>query len=163
TCENIGPKLDDRLANRGELTVTLQPTTVIPGDCPVVQGGGYTGFEHNLFRIEIAETSAAAAMFKWSQWNGGLVGRGLFDTVTLRVTLTANLQAIVPSGLSEFYLETREFDASQGRWRTTYGATVTLNNDNQLELPPVATFGTIPPAAAPVFFRLWNGIRAITD
>jgi hypothetical protein len=163
TCENIGPKLDDRLADRGELTVTLQPTTVIPGDCPVVQGGGYTGFEHNLFRIEIAETNAAAAMFKWSQWNGGLVGRGLFDAVTRRVTLTANLQAIITSGLSDFYLETREFDASQGRWRTTYGAAVTLNNDNQLELPPVATFGTIPAGAAPVFFRLWNDIRAITD
>lgn len=163
TCDNIGPKLDDEVASRGQLTVTLQPTTVIPGDCPVVEGGGYTGFEHSLFRIEIAETDGAEPMFKWSRWNGGLVGRGLFDAVTRRVTVTANLQAILTSGLDSFYLETREFDAAAGRWRTTYGATVTLDNDNRLVLPLVSTFGAIPPAGAAVFFRLWDGLRAIGD
>src|SRR5262249_41750566 len=99
TCDNIGPKLDDHLSHPGELTVTLQPTTIIPGDCPIVEGGGYTGFEHNLFRIEIAETDGAAPMFKWSRWNGGLIGRGIFDAVAHRVTITANLQPIITSGL----------------------------------------------------------------
>ncbi len=32
------------------------------GDCPVVGGGGYTGFEHNLYRIEIADTNGAGAL-----------------------------------------------------------------------------------------------------
>ena len=34
------------------------PVTVVPGDCPVVDGGGYTGFEHNLYRVEIARTNS---------------------------------------------------------------------------------------------------------
>jgi len=93
-----------------------------------------------------------------------LVGRGLFDAVTRRVTITANMQAIITSGLDSFYLETRVFDAAEGRWRTTYGAAnVTLDNNSELVLPVAATFGAIPPAGTPVFFRLWDGIRAITD
>jgi hypothetical protein len=163
TCDNIAAKLDDNFAQKGQLTVTLQPTTVIPGDCPVIEGGGYTGFEHYLYRIEIAAVNSGPTMFKWSQFNGGLVGRGLFDAVTQRVTITASLQAIITSGLDQFYLETREYDAALGHWRVTYGATVTLNNDNELVLPNVATFGAIPAAATPVFFRLWNGLRAIGD
>jgi hypothetical protein len=54
TCENIRTKLQDNFANKGKLTVSLQPTAVTNGDCPVVKDGGYTGFEHYLYRIEIA-------------------------------------------------------------------------------------------------------------
>ena len=164
TCDNISDKLDDELDRRGQLTVSLEPTTVIPGDCPVVEGGGYTGFEHHLYRIEIAETKAGQAMFKWSRFNGGLVGRGLFDVMAHRVTITANMQAIITAGLDSFYLETRLFDVDEGRWRTTYGAAnVTLDNNNELVLPPVETFGEIPTDGTPVFFRLWDGIRAVAD
>src|SRR5687768_11155707 len=77
-CDNLADKLSDNFPNKGRLTVTLRPPVIIPGDCPVVEGGGYTGFEHNLYRIEMAETGGGAVRFKWSQFNGGLVGRGIF-------------------------------------------------------------------------------------
>jgi hypothetical protein len=167
TCDTIRDRLADDFASKGKLTVSLQPTTVIGGDCPVVAGGGYTGFEHHLYRIEIAQVDAATPMFKWSQFNGGLVGRGLFDAVNRQVQITANLPAITSSGLSEFYLEAVQYQTNVGFWRVTYGATVTLNNDNELELPVTPTYGSIPtpsdPANPAIFFRLWNGIRPITD
>jgi Family of unknown function (DUF6519)/Right handed beta helix region len=163
TCETLGDLLQDKFASKGKLTVSLQPTTVIPGDCPVIEGGGYTGFEHNLYRIEVAQVDSGGPMFKWSQFNGGLVGRGLFDAVTRKVMITANLQAIATSNLSNFYLEALAYDAALGHWRVTYGAAVTLNSDGELELPTTATFGTIPAAGASVFFRLWNGIAAIAQ
>jgi hypothetical protein len=163
SCDNIAHKLDDQVDQKGTLSVTLEPPEVIVGECPVAEGGGYTGFEHNLYRIEIAETDGSTALFKWSQFNGGLVGRGLFDAATERVTITANLQAIVTSGLDDFYLETREYDDALGRWRVTYGAGVTLNDANELVLPAVPNFGAVPAPGAAVFFRLWNGIREIAD
>jgi hypothetical protein len=163
SCDNIAHKLDDAVDQKGTLSVTLEPPDVIVGECPVAEGGGYTGFEHNLYRIEIAESDGPATLFKWSQFNGGLVGRGLFDGATERVTITANLQAIVTSGLDAFYLETREYDGALGRWRVTYGATVTLNDANELVLPAVPTFGAVPAPGDAVFFRLWNGIREIAD
>jgi len=161
-CDNLGDKLADDFSQKGKLKVTLEPTTVTAGDCPVVEGGGYSGFEHHLYRIEIAETDAAARMFKWSRFNGGLVGRGVFDAPTQRVTITGNLTPIVTSNLTDFYLEAVEWDASQGRWRVTYGAGVTLAGD-QLVLPAAATFGVIPAPGAAVFFRLWDGIRALSN
>jgi Family of unknown function (DUF6519) len=158
TCDSIRGKLQ---ADKGKLTVSLQPPKVIAKDCPVVEGGGYTGFEHHLYRIEIAQTTSGDPMFKWSQFNGGLVGRGTFDPVARRVSITANLVAIATSGLGEFYLEAIEYDRDRGHWKVTYGASVTLNNDNELELPTTPIFGAIP--ATPVFFRLWNGIAKLSD
>lgn len=164
TCDTIRDRLKVDFSQKGRLTVSLQPTTVTDGDCPVVEGGGYTGFEHNLYRIEIAEVNPESpVMFKWSQFNGGLVGRGIFDAATRRLSITANMQAIITSGLSEFYLEAVEFDDDRGIWNVTYGAEVTLNSDNEIDLPDTATFGAIPSGGVPVFFRLWNGIREIQD
>ncbi len=166
TCGNIGDKLKDDFSKKGKLKVTLQPTTTTPGDCPVVEGGGYTGFEHHLYRIEIAQVkSGSPAMFKWSRFNGGLVGRGEFNAAEKKVEITANLQAIITSGLIEFYLEAIEYDQNLGHWKVTYGAEVTLNSDNKIELPDpgTETFGSIPPSDKTVFFRLWNGIREISD
>ena len=162
-CDNIADDLADDFANKGRLTVTLEPPEEIPGDCPVAEGGGYTGFEHHTYRIEIAETNGGPTMFKWSQFNGGLVGRGLFDAVAERVTITANLQAITTSGLDSFHLETREYDAALGRWRVTYGAEVTLGPNGDLVLPAAPTFGAVPAPGTPVFFRLWNDIRGIAE
>lgn len=160
TCSNL-PVADD-FSKKGKLKVTLQPTVAIGGDCPVVQGGGYTGFEHHLYRVEIADIPPGAPMVKWSRFNGGLVGRGRFDAAALRVNITANLAAINTCGLSQFYLEAEEFDAGRGCWQVTYGTPVTINSSNQLVLPAAATFGAIPTSPNPVFFRLWDGIKPIS-
>ncbi|WP_017296927.1 DUF6519 domain-containing protein [Nodosilinea nodulosa] len=167
-CQNIGQLLQDNFDSLGKLTVSLQPTEVIAGDCPVVAGGGYTGFEHLLYRVEIAQVDSGIPSFKWSQFNGGLVGRGLFNAADQTVLITANLQAIATSGLDQFYLEAVEYDPLSpatpglGHWRVTYGTQATLNGDS-LELAAAPRFGTIPGGSSPVFFRLWNGIGAIAD
>lgn len=169
TCDSIIDELKDDFENKGRLTASLVAPVNIAGDCPVAEGGGYTGFEHNLYRIEIAQTGNAAPMFKWSQFGGGLVGRGLFDAATKRLKITANALAIVNSGLQEFYLEALEYDPSLaatpglGHWRVTYGAEVTLGGDGQIVLPAAGLVGSIPSSTASVFFRLWNGIEKITD
>lgn len=166
TCENIRSRLQDDFSQKGKLAVSLEPPTTTPGDCPVVEGGGYTGFEHHLYRIEIAQVASGATMFKWSQFNGGLVGRGKFDAsdpAHKKVQITANMVAINTSGLTEFYLEAVEYDEDLGHWRVTYGARATLASDNELDLS-TDLFGTIQPLLnADVFFRLWNDIRPVAD
>lgn len=158
TCDNIRDTLKDDFSLKGKLKVTLQPTTESDGVCPEVEGGGYNGFEHNLYRIEIAEVDDDTPMFKWSQFNGGLVGLGRFDDG--KVVITANLQAIITSGLSEFYLEALDNDPNSDHWEVIYGANVTLNENNELDLNS-RLFGSI--SENPVFFRLWNGIRRIGE
>ncbi|HEY2853200.1 MAG TPA: hypothetical protein VGJ18_10160 [Gemmatimonadaceae bacterium] len=164
-CGNLGPKLDDNLAARGHLTVSLKKTTTIPGPCPVNDAGGYTGFEHALYRIEIADVNAGAPMFKWSQFNGGLVGRADFDGGAGIARILSNLQPIITAGLPSFYLETLEPDTDSGgapifdRWRVTYGAGVTLNANDELVLGPTVFGAGPPPKGSPTFFRLWNAIR----
>ncbi len=170
TCASIIGRLKDNFNAKGKLTVTLQPT--VPSgtpDCPLIAGGGYTGFEHNLYRIEIADVAAATPMFKWSQYNGGIVGRGRFDSAVSpkTVAIHANLQAIINSGLTSCYLEALEFDPSPlgdlGHWRVSYGANATLGADGVITLDNITTFGTVPASSADVFFRLWNGIELISD
>jgi hypothetical protein len=164
-CHSIGDQLKDDPSTFGKLTVSLQPTVVVPGDCPVVEGGGYTGFEHQLYRIEIAAVNAGGPMFKWSQFNGGLVGRGRFTAGPPKdkAEITANLAAILTCGLTSFYLEAVQFDSDLGVWRVTHGANATLNNQQELELDPPAfsqplTSGSGVFSGQPVFFRLWNGL-----
>jgi|GEM_PF-1677720 len=177
TCDSIIPQLKDDFGAKGKLTATLNPTLSTDGDCPVVESGGYTGFEHRLYRVEIAETDRTApqAWFKWSQFNGGLVGRGFFDSANRKVVINANENAIVHSGISEFYLEALEFDINLGHWRVIYGAKAVLANDHTLTLPSVANepadkfIGSIPSAPPPgapkkfYFFRLWNGIARVNS
>jgi len=163
TCRSIIDRLRDDPNRLGKLHATLQPPETIAGDCPVEEGGGYSGFEHHLYRIEIAQVNGGATMFKWSQFNGGLVGRGECDLAGTdkKFTLTANDQAIKMSGLSAFYLEVVEYDADQGYWRVTYGAEVTLNDDD-LDVTTEHYTPAAPPTGR-VFFRLWNGIRPLSD
>ncbi|HEX5706112.1 MAG TPA: DUF6519 domain-containing protein [Pyrinomonadaceae bacterium] len=176
TCESIVDGLQDDFDAKGKLTVTLDAPVIVGGDCPVTDDGGYTGFEHNLYRVEIAETNSGAAMFKWSQFGGGLVGRGKFDAAARTLTIDAGDQAIINSGLQQFYLEAYEFDPASpggigvGHWRVIYGASVTLNSATGVfSLPLLAdpghVFGTAfpGPATASHFFRLWNGIEPIAD
>jgi hypothetical protein len=163
-CHNIRDRLHDDPSSQGRLTVSLAPVVAIAGDCPVVGGGGYTGFEHNLYRIEIAEGDPGApARFKWSQWNGGLAGRGLFDATSAKVTLEAGRASIVNSGLTEFYLEALQYQELAGTWDVVYATTATLDVEHQLQLASPATFGTLPSTTDPVFFRLWNGAHPISD
>lgn len=162
TCDSLD--LDDDFDAKGRLTATLQPTVAIGGDCPVIEGGGYTGLEHNLYRIEIAD-APGPPLFKWSRFNGGLVGRALFDAVALRATITANLQAITSSGLESFYLEALRFDPDLGHWRVVYGANVTLDAEDRFVLPNAAgtTTGAIPGGPDDVFVRVWDGIRPLSQ
>jgi hypothetical protein len=164
-CGSILGRLQDGPAGKGRLSVSLAPPPVLEEECPVVGGGGYLGFEHQLYRIEIADGDPLApARFKWSQWNGGLVGRGVFDTTLIpaRVLIDAGHAAIVSAGPTEFYLEALQYDALDGAWNVVCGVTATLNADHALELgPPV--HGALPTTTDPVFFRLWNGLRDIAD
>ncbi len=164
TCDSIINSLKDNFGNKGKLKAVLQPDIPVNGDCPVVQGGGYTGFEHQLYRIEIAQTDKPKMWFKWSQFNGGLVGRGTFDSTNRKVKINANLNAILHSGLNSFYLETLE--EKNGYWQVTFGAKVKLNTgDNTLTLPANAADVFFSSVAAmdgkKVFFRLWNDIEKI--
>lgn len=163
TCENIAGRLEDDFSKKGKLKVSLLPSNAGAGDCPTPAGGGYTGFEHNFYRIEIAVVDAGPPQFTWSQYGGGLVGRGHFEAPD-KVTIKANLQAITNSGLSSFYLEALERDPALGHWRVTYGAPATLSTD-VLTLG-TKLFGTIPAnplATDTTFFRLWNGIALVQN
>jgi hypothetical protein len=167
-CYTILDRLRDDLDEFGRLTVSLEPVEISDEECPVVTGGGYTGFEHNLYRVEIADVDSGGPQFKWSQFNGGLVGRGRFVAATSptandTVIITANRPAIVHSGLTEFYLEAVQYDSALGTWRVTYGARASLNDREEIELEATPVYGSFPTASGPVFFRLWNGIREIAE
>ena len=162
TCASILDALRGDLAGKGRLTVRLEPTVNVPGDCPVVAGGGYTGFEHFLYRIEIAALNPAQhPAFKWSQFNGGLVGRGRLSTTPNRITITANQAAIVNSGLSVFYCEVLDFDEDRGVWFPSFGAHVTLSGSDLVT--GIVRLGAFAASTGTVFFRLWNGLEPIAN
>ena len=173
TCDSLIPKLKDDFSAKGKLTAELTPTVTIGGDCPVVESGGFTGFEHRLYRIEIADTDRPApeAYFKWSHFNGGLVGTGDFDAATRKVTIHGNKNAIVYSGSNNFYLEALDYVTTIGCWKVVYGAKATLAADGTLSLPDPAASpgdifkGTIPPVPTKGkrFFRLWDGIERVAN
>ncbi|MGE0397123.1 MAG: DUF6519 domain-containing protein [Kofleriaceae bacterium] len=163
TCTSIIDALRDNLAARGTLHATLAPTTTTAGDCPVVLGGGYSGLEHDIYRIEIADVDAGTPMFKWSQWNGGLVGRGRYDATAQKLALVAGDQAILRSGLTSFYLEVLVHDATLGHWRVAYGANASLDVNGEIDLSGPASYGALPSSAGTWFIRVWNGLRAISD
>jgi hypothetical protein len=152
-------KVDD--ATKGTLTVQLQSEKITNCNCPQVKAGGYTGFEHSLFRIEVSGFSYDAdQMFKWSQFNGGLVGTG--ELTNKKIVIKHNLQAIKTCGLDEFYLEAIERSDYQEPWKVTFGARVKINRDEDtLEILDTPLGVTQP--TNPFFFRLWNGIRKISD
>ncbi len=149
-------------SGRGALTASLVPEIVMGGDCPVEGSGGYSGFEHQLYRIEIADTDGGASQFKWSRCNGGLVGRGRFDPGTTSVAVTANLAAITSVGQSDFYLEIEAWDDALGHFRVIAGAAATLA-DGTLQCAAAPAFGAWPAAAGSVFVRLWDGIAPVAS
>ncbi len=163
--------LDDR--PRGTLRASLRPATVIGGDCPVPDDGGFTGFEHQLYRIEVAQADAAGTWFKHSRFNGGLVARGLvaLGGPAPHFTLTANDLAVRTAGQTGFYLEVVRLEQTVGAWQVIYGADVELDGDDlnvvTERLTSATTGFTLSNSAGPndpgVFFRLWDGVRPITD
>ncbi|UCD63151.1 MAG: right-handed parallel beta-helix repeat-containing protein, partial [Candidatus Zixiibacteriota bacterium] len=164
TCRSIISQIQDTDDWKGHLTVTLPPQTTVGGDCPVEQGGGYTGFEHHLYRIEIAHVNEGTEPhFKWSQFNGGLVGRGKFIASDHTCEITGNRPAILNSGLTNFYLEAVELDQSTGRWNVSFGTDATLNAQNVLVLTDPPTCGQFPAGDKSIFIRLWNGIAPISS
>jgi hypothetical protein len=157
-----GLPLDDDFGAKGRLTVVPSPTTVVPGPCPVPDSGGYSGFEHALYRIEIAAPKAGVARFKWSQFNGGLVGRGEFTSITATtgmVSVVANRAMIDQSDVPAFYFEALAFDPADGHWRIAMVADATLAASGTLQLTNIE--GTWPVPMGSAFFRLWNGIAEI--
>jgi|APLak6261663543_1056040.scaffolds.fasta_scaffold00138_7 hypothetical protein len=168
TCESIIPRLQDDFAGKGRLTVKLQDPKPGSGDCPVATGGGYTGFEHNLYRIEIAWIApgkSTSPMFKWSPFNGGLVGRGDFDPINHNVHITANPMAIQSAGSKAFYLEAVAYNDKLGYWQVVYAAKVNIDADDKIVLPVAGSadewLGSIPTGA--LFFRLWGGLLPVAD
>lgn len=163
-CGNLDRMADD-LDAQGHLTVTPAPTAVIAGDCPVQAGGGFTGFEHFLYRIEVTTPAATGdARFKYSRFNGGLVGRGVLDSAVDEVVILANDQMINLSQLSDFHLEVLVPGPGDdpGRWRTAMTADATLIGGNRLSLSSIAgAWPGLPSDEA--FFRLWDGVRLIQD
>ncbi|KPF60808.1 hypothetical protein D621_01575 [beta proteobacterium AAP51] len=164
-CRAVARLVDDPSA-QGRLTVSPSPVLAVVGDCPLEAGGGYTGLEHYLYRIEVAEPAGGQARFKWSQFNGGLVGRGIFTAGALPATGTvdvlANVQAIELCGLDSFYLEALVFEPAAGAWRVACTADATRAANGQLALANVqGAWPTVTPSTA--FFRLWNGIARVAD
>jgi hypothetical protein len=150
-------------SGRGKLTASLQPVTTIAGDCPLPVGGGYSGFEHALYRIEIADVpSGSPSAFKWSRENGGLTGRGTFNPGGPNtITITANLVAITTANQATFYVEIEQWDTTHGNWQVVCGGNATLNNGT-LSFTGAAAYGTYPAAQGNVFFRLWEGISPVS-
>ena len=134
-CGNIAERLADDLDSRGRLTVTPAPSLAVAGDCPVTLGGGYTGFEHWLYRVEVATPDAGGnARFKWSRFNGGLVGRAVYESATDELVLRANDQMINHSGLTDFFVEVLAPGPADepGAWRAVMSADATLASDGRL-------------------------------
>ncbi len=165
-CHSILPALRNKFNEKGRLTAKLSDAKSEDKDCPSDESSGYTGFEHLLYRIEVAETTKAGNWFKWSQFNGGLVGTGDFDQTNRKVILHGNKNAILYSGITSFYLETLERDADLGCWKVTYGAKVSLDSGD-LVLPAAGNIneyiGSIPSTGGKKFFRLWNGIERVSE
>jgi hypothetical protein len=161
-CGNLD-RMENDLGAQGHLTVTPAPTAVIAGDCPVQAGGGFTGFEHYLYRIEIATPNVTGnARFKYSRFNGGLVGRGILDSAVSEVVIHANDQIINLSQLSDFYLEVLVPGPSTdpGRWLVAMTADATLIAGNRLSLSNIqGAWPGLPNDEA--FFRLWDGIDLV--
>lgn len=159
-CGNLADKLEDDFSNKGKLTVSAETITVT-GDCPVEAGGGYTGFEHYLIRVEIAEPQGGEARFKWSRFNGGLVGRGVKRAGEDRIDILANDQMINHCGVTGFYLEALMENAVTGLWEVVFSADATLSADSELVLAAIT--GTWPGGDGnEAFFRLWDGNEPVS-
>lgn len=143
----------------GLLSVTLAPLVETQGECPTTAQGGYTGFEHNLYRVEIAGNGTPTPThFKWSQFNGGLVGRATVNVAKKELTVIANRDAIMTSGLTQCQLDVVQWDALLGHWRVTQSTDATLNAGTGVITLTNAPAFTVTDKDGAVFIRLWNGL-----
>jgi hypothetical protein len=163
-CENIREALKDDFSKKGNLTVTLEPSGRSDDECPQSEKGGYTGFEHCLYRIEIAkvDNDDDSPYFKYSKFNGGLVGRGDFQSGSGEdptITITGNIQAITSLERDSFYMEIIG-KVNEQYWDVIFGAEVTLDEEI-LKVREGRLYHKKP--WGNVFFRLWDGIEKVTD
>ena len=163
-CGNLD-RMENDLDAQGHLTVTPAPTAVIAGECPVQAGGGFTGFEHYLYRVEITTPDALGnARFKHSRFNGGLVGRGILDSAVDEIVIRANDQMINLSQLSDFHLEVLVPgpNTDPGRWLVAMTADASLLGGSRLSLSNMQ--GAWPGLPSDeVFFRLWDGVDLVQN
>ena len=116
-------------------SASLAPVVAIGGDCPVVGGGGYTGFEHNLYRIEIATTrrhrraSSGASGTAGSSDAGASTPRRRHHRRRPHRDHQRRPHVVLPRGAA-----VRCADGT-GAWAVVYGTAATLNTDHDLELP----------------------------
>ena len=169
TCDDIPARVFDDPDDRGRLTIDLEPAAVLPDPCPQIDTGGYTGLEHQMYRVEIARLGPGYPLrFKYSRFNGGLVGRGVFSAAARMLSIDDGRQAIDRAKLEDPYLEAFEYDETLGHWILVYGADVSITNSaGKIDLPtPGSTeekFGSIPTSSEEHFFRLWDGTRLVSD
>ncbi|MFX0095370.1 MAG: DUF6519 domain-containing protein, partial [Candidatus Hodarchaeota archaeon] len=171
SCRNVREIIKGILATeQGTLTVDFEPTEAPNDECPMEAWSGYIGLEHRLYRVEVARTTNNSGdeefppvRFKWSRYNGGLVGRGKFLQDEKKVKITSNLKAILGSKSTEFYMEIVQYNSNFGFWEPTFGATVVLTDDNTLSFAAGQTFLNLNRDRDNVFFRLWDGIEQISD
>ena len=160
-CGNLEDRLRDDFSAKGKLTVSAEEVTV-SGDCPVDIGGGYTGFEHYLMRVEITSPEGADARFKWSRFNGGLVGRGAKLSGLDKVEISANDQMINHCGRTSFYLEALLENTETGVWEVEFTANASLSADGELDITNKT--GSWPGGDGnEAFFRLWDGTGLVKD
>lgn len=169
SCPAVAEKVKDDFSSKGTLTVSLEEGDEGEEPCPVIEAGGYTGFEHYFYRVEIAGavTDDGDPMFKWSRLNGSLTGRGTFvagaNPGEGKVQITANLAAVSAYAIQkpDFYVEILEKDDVSGLWKVTRGQRAVLNGSN------LDFYGDVMEGAGPVaedvFFRLWDDIRELSD
>ncbi len=174
-CPDMAEKFSDELSGKGTLTVEFPQEGDSDPLCPMQFTEGYSGFEHYHYRIEIARTDnfQRKPYFKWSRYNGGLVGNGNIENKTIEIS--GNLQAIESvASINDgaFYLEIVEYDSLLGHYRVTMGAQCTYDSAQQsltwtepMYTDPVAVLydesGNV--VRGKVFFRLWDGVEQIND
>ena len=132
------------------------------GDCPVVGGGGYTGFEHNLYRIEIAESERWRRRASSGRSGTAASPAAAASTTTVnpaRVIIDAGRAAIVNSGADRVLPRGAAVRRAGGHLERG------LRHDGHAQHRPrsrargAASFGALPSTTDSVFFRLWNGIE----
>jgi len=123
----LWPASGTTLVKKENWRLRCRPPSAGSGDCPLPAGGGYTGFEHNLYRIEIANVDSGGRSSSGLSLAAAWWAAAIFNAVKNE----GNDQSQHPGDhqlwLVIVYLEAVEYDAALGYWRVTYGATVSVD------------------------------------
>ena len=158
-CSAVGVR-GRTISAKGKLTVTPAPAIVIAGDCPLETGGGYTGFEHYLYRIEIASRRPIGALQVVAVQRRPDRTRHVHDGVAK----TVHDQRERPGDqlLRAHELLSRSAQRNElGCWELTYCRRRDAHARRRAR--PHRRLGHLAGAGVDTFFRLWNGIALVTD